>query len=235
MPTRFQPKAYKPLSSADLAPGPMNRPSSNRSTWDRIRYTVYAPFYDPVVRRLDAGRRRSFELASLRPGERVLIPGCGTGLDFRHLPPGVSVLAGDVAPGMVRAARAEADRLERSIEVREMNAHQLDVPDASVDGVLLHLLLAVVPDPEAAIREVARVLRPGGRAAIFDKFLPDGAEPSLRRRLASAVSRVVATDLNRQLGPLLDAAGLVAVHREPSLFGGLFEVALAQKPLASDA
>ena len=205
----------------------------DRSTlWDRLRYTLYAPVYDPVVRRLDAGRRRSLALADVRPGERVLIPGCGTGLDFAHLPPAAEAVAGDVAPGMVRAARAEAARLGTGIEVRTLDAHALDLPDASFDVVLLHLLLAVVPDPEAAVSEAARVLRPGGRMAIFDKFLPDGERPSLSRRLAGAVARVVATDLNRQLGPLLDGVGLVLERREPALFGGLFEAALARKPLS---
>ena len=207
----------------------------DRSTlWDRLRYTLYAPVYDPVVRRLDAGRRRSLALAQVQPGARVLIPGCGTGLDFVHLPPEAEVVAGDVAPGMVRAARAEAARLGSNVDVRTLDAHALDLPDASFDVVLLHLLLAVVPDPEAAVREAARVLRPDGRVAVFDKFLPDGERPSLARRLAGAVARVLATDLNRQLGPLLHAAGLALERREPALFGGLFEVALAYKPLPSD-
>lgn len=208
---------------------------SGRSTWDRVRYSLYAPVYDPVVRRLDAGRRRSLALAAVRPGERVLIPGCGTGLDFAHLPLEAEVVAGDVAPGMVRAARAEAARLGTGVEVHALDAHRLALPDASFDVVLLHLLLAVVPDPEAAIREAARVLRPGGRVAVFDKFLPDGARPSLRRRLAAAVARVVATDLNRQLGPLLESAGLRLERRESVLFGGLFEAALARRPDAPDA
>ena len=212
-----------------LGNGAMTSPSAS-TLWNRVRYTLYAPVYDPVVRRLDAGRRRSLALADLEQGERVLIPGCGTGLDFEHLPEGVEVVAGDVAPGMVRAARAEAAHLARGIEVRELDAQALDLPDASFDVVFLHLLLAVVPDPEAAARETARVLRPGGRVAVFDKFLPDGEHPSLRRRLASAVARVVATDLNRQLGPLLDGAGLILERREPALFGGLFEAALARKP-----
>ncbi|PAP79109.1 hypothetical protein B1759_12165 [Rubrivirga sp. SAORIC476] len=207
--------------------------ATTSTLWDRLRYTLYAPVYDPIVRRLDAGRRRSLALADLQPGERVLIPGCGTGLDFAHLPPEAEVVAGDVAPGMIRAARAEADRLGSVVEVRRLDAHALDLPDASFDVVLLHLLLAVVPDPEAAIGEAARVLRPGGRVAVFDKFLPDGERPSIRRRLAGAVTRIVATDLNRQLGPLLDGTGLGLEHREPALFGGLFEAALLRKPLAA--
>ena len=207
--------------------------ATTSTLWDRLRYTLYAPVYDPIVRRLDAGRRRSLALADLQLGERVLIPGCGTGLDFAHLPPEAEVVAGDVAPGMIRTARAEADRLGSVVEVRRLDAHALDLPDASFDVVLLHLLLAVVPDPEAAIGEAARVLRPGGRVAVFDKFLPDGERPSIRRRLAGAVTRIVATDLNRQLGPLLDGTGLGLEHREPVLFGGLFEAALLRKPLAS--
>lgn len=206
--------------------------ADDRSTLrDRLRYTLYAPFYDPLVRRLDAGRHRALALADVQPGERVLISGCGTGLDFPHLPPDAQIVAGDVAPGMVRAAQSAADRLGLDAQVRTLDAHRLDLPAGSFDVVLLHLLLAVVPDPEAAIGEAARVLRPGGRVSVFDKFLPDGERPSLGRRLASAVTRVVATDLNRQLGPLLTSANLVLERREPVLFGGLFEAALARKPL----
>ena len=72
---------------------------------------------------------------------------------------------------------------------------------------------------------------------------PAGAWPSLTsscptasgRRIAGAVARVVATDLNRQLGPLLSGAGLDLERREPALFGGLFEAALARKPLSTPA
>jgi ubiquinone/menaquinone biosynthesis C-methylase UbiE len=202
----------------------------NTNGWNRLRYGLYAPFYDPVVRRLNRGRRRSVELLDLRPGERVLVVGCGTGLDFELLPPGLHVTAGDLAPAMVRKARARAAALGLDADVREMDAHALGLPDGHFDAVVLHLLLAVVPDPDAAIREAARVLRPGGRVGVFDKFLPDGARPSPLRRAAAVVANAVATDLNRQLGPLLAEGGLVLERREPALFGGLFEAALARKP-----
>jgi ubiquinone/menaquinone biosynthesis C-methylase UbiE len=202
----------------------------NTNAWNRLRYGLYAPFYDVVARRLDRGRCRSIERLALQPGERVLIPGCGTGLDFPYLPPGLRVTAGDLAPAMVQKAQARAVTLGLDADVRVMDAHALDLPNASFDVALLHLVLAVVPDPEAAIREVARVLGPGGRVGVFDKFLPDTAEPSLMRQAASAFTNVVATDLNRRLGPLLDASGLVLEHEEPVLFGDLFKVALLRKP-----
>lgn len=206
----------------------------NTNAWNRLRYSLYAPFYDVVARRLDRGRRRSIELLDLRPGERVLVPGCGTGLDFGYLPPGLHVTAGDLAPTMVRKARARADVLGLDADIRVMDAHALELPDGHFDAALLHLILAVVPDPEAAICEVARVLKPGGRVGVFDKFLADEAEPSLLRRAASAVTNVVATDLNRRLGPLLDASGLELVREQPVLFGGLFKVFLIRKPLTNN-
>jgi hypothetical protein len=86
-----------------------------------------------------------------------------------------------------------------------------------------------VPDPIAAIREAARVLRRGERATEFEKFLPDGAGPSALRRAAAAVARRLATDLNRQLGLLLRASGLREVHREPAGLGGAFVVALGER------
>lgn len=201
----------------------------NTNTWNRLRYGFYAPFYDLVARRLDRGRRRSIALLELQPGERVLIVGAGTGLDLDHLPPGLDVTVTDLSPAMLRKAGARAARRGYDVTCRVMDAHHLDLPDATFDAVLLHLVLAVVPDPEAAAREAARVLRPGGRVGIFDKFLPDAARASLLRRGLGLVANVVATDINRRLGPLLDAAGLTPEHEEPSLFGGLFKVVRARK------
>lgn len=204
----------------------------NTNSWNRLRYGLYAPFYDLVASGLDQGRRRSIDAVALQPGEHVLIPGCGTGLDFGYLPPGLHVTAGDLSPAMVRKAQARADGLGLNADIRVMDAHALGLPDNHYDAALLHLILAVVPDPEAAILEVARVLKPGARVGVFDKFLPDKAEPSLLRRVAGAVANVLATDVNRRLGPLLDMAGLKLVHEEPIFFGGLFKIALLRKPEA---
>jgi phosphatidylethanolamine/phosphatidyl-N-methylethanolamine N-methyltransferase len=201
----------------------------NTNAWNRIRYSLYAPFYDAVVRLLDRGRRRSIEKLGLSRGERVLIVGCGTGLDFAHVPAGVRLVAGDITPAMVRRAQRRARRLGLNADVRVLDAHRLDLPDESVDAVLLHLILAVVPDPEATIREVMRVLRPGGRIGIFDKFIADGKRPGLVRRLGGIVLRVVATDVNRSVEPLLRSAGLAIVHDEPVFAEGFFRVIIAER------
>lgn len=206
----------------------MTQSTTTSAAWNRARYSAYAPFYDAVVTPLQTGRRRSIELADLQPGERVLILGCGTGLDLPLLPAGVAVTAIDLTPAMVRRTAARADALGRPALAGVMNGEQLALPTASFDAVLLHLILAVIPDPVACAREAARVLRPGGRVAIFDKFLPDAAAPSPLRKTANAVTSLLFSEINRQLGPILAPAGLIVEHAEPAGLSGLFQAALAR-------
>lgn len=204
------------------------------NAWNRLRYTLYAPIYDFALARVPVfarGRRRAIALAALRPGERVLVVACGTGLDLPLLPPDVDVTAVDLTPAMVDRFRARADRLGRGAHAIVMDAARLQFADASFDCVLLHLALAVVPDPVRVAREAARVLRPHGRVSVFDKFLPPGRRPSAARRVVSAVSDVVASDLNRELEPILAAARLRLVAYEPVGLGGNFVAARAE-PLA---
>lgn len=201
----------------------------NTNPWNRVRYGLYAPFYDLIAGRLDRGRRRVIEMLRLQPGERLLIVGAGTGLDFPYLPPNVLVTAVDLSPAMLRKAEDRARDSGLEVNCSVMDAHNLHFQDGSFDAVLLNLILAVVPNPHAAIRESSRVLRPGGRAGIFDKFLPDGGQASLVRRAAGAVTNVLFTDINRQLGPLLAEADLVKENEEPSLLGGTFKVVVARK------
>ncbi|NNF04140.1 MAG: methyltransferase domain-containing protein [Rhodothermales bacterium] len=203
----------------------------NTNALNRFRYGLYAPFYDVLGRQLDRGRRRSIELLDIRPGESVLIPGAGTGLDLPHLSPESRVVAGDLSEPMIRRAERRAAALGLRADCRVMDAHQLDLPDESIDVALLHLILAVIPDPEACICEVSRVMKPGGRVGIFDKFLPEGQEPSLLRRAAGVVTNVLFSDINRCLEPLLAAADLKKVHTEASVARGLFTVTVARKPV----
>jgi phosphatidylethanolamine/phosphatidyl-N-methylethanolamine N-methyltransferase len=201
----------------------------NTNAWNRIRYTLLAPVYDAVAG-FRAQRRRSLQLLDVRPGERVLIVGCGTGLDLEWIPRGAEIVAGDLTPAMVERTRARAARLGIPVDARVMDAHVLDLPDASFDAVVLHLILAVVPEPVAAIREAERVLRPGGRAAVFDKWVPDDRAPSAGRRLLNLAANLAATDVTRRLGDLVARTGLRVEHREPAGPGGFFSIALLRKP-----
>ncbi|HYH81112.1 MAG TPA: class I SAM-dependent methyltransferase, partial [Longimicrobium sp.] len=113
---------------------------------------------------------------------------------------------------------------------RVMDAQALEFADGSFDAVVLHLILAVVPDPVAAIREAERVLAPGGRAVVFDKWVPEGSRPSPLRRAANLVANLAATDITRSLGELVSATRMRVEHREPAGVGGFFSIALLRKP-----
>ena len=195
--------------------------------WNRTRYRLYAPAYDVAARPLESGRRRAIERLELGPGDRTLILGSGPGVDLEHLPPDSNVTAIDLAPEMVERTARKADALGMDVDARVGDAQDLSLPDDSYDAVLLHLVLSVVPDPHAVAAEAARVLRPEGRVSIFDKFVTEGEEPSLLRRLANPAARVLFSDLTRRLEPIIEGAGLELTYRESTL-GGLYTVAIAR-------
>jgi SAM-dependent methyltransferase len=203
--------------------------------WDRIRYTLWAPIYDALVglAGFADARRRSIDRLDLREGDQVLLVGAGTGLDLDFLPPGVTVTAVDVTPAMLGRLERRAARAGRPVAAEIQDARRLAFPDASFDAVVLHLILAVMPQPELCMKEVARVLRPGGRVAIFDKFLRAREAPSRVRRLLNLMSRALFSDINRRLEPLLHGTGLVVEDDEPASFGGAYRIVTLSKPVGS--
>jgi phosphatidylethanolamine/phosphatidyl-N-methylethanolamine N-methyltransferase len=184
------------------------------NAWLRLRYSIWAPHYDRVTK-FHRERKRSIDLLGLHPGERLIVIGCGTGADLPFVPEGVEVLATDLTPAMLRQAMAHA---RRGIEFRVMDGMALDLPDGSFDAAILHMVLEVIPDPARCLREAARVLRPGGRLAVFDKFLPEGDRPGFLRRAGLALLDLVFTSTNRRMGEILALSGapLVVEHDEPS-------------------
>ncbi|MFA6955050.1 MAG: class I SAM-dependent methyltransferase [Thermoanaerobaculia bacterium] len=197
--------------------------------WNRLRYTLWTPIYDLVARRLERGRRVAHALAAIEAGERVLLDGAGTGLDLEMLPEGVSVAAIDITPSMINRLRERAVRQGIDVDARVANGQELPFAAGSFDVVLLHLILAVIPDPVACIREAERVLRPGGRVSIFDKFVRDGERASAVRRAANVITSLAATDITRSLAPILEATSLRVIRDEPAGFAGLFRAVVAEK------
>lgn len=200
--------------------------------WNRLRYSFWAPAYDAIAGAagFDEARRVSIARLGLAPGQRLLIVGAGTGLDLPHVPPDVDVTAIDVTPAMLRRLARRAEALGRRVTTHVMDARRLSFPDASFDGILMHLVLAVMPQPERGVREAFRVLVPGGRIAVFDKFLRDDEVPTLKRRMMNVVARPLFSDLNRRLGAIVAGTPLTVTHDEPVAFGGVYRIATLASP-----
>ena len=193
-------------------------------------YKLWAPIYDKVMGPFAGkARRHAIELLNLRVGESVLLLGVGTGLDLPHIQAGVKVTGIDLSPAMLRKAQDKANG-RNDVSLLEMNAQALDFPDDSFDVVVLNLILSVVPDGAVVFREVWRVLRPGGRAVIFDKFAPEDGQISVLRRGVGKIISLFGTDPNRRLSEIMGRpAGLTIEREEPSLLHGQYRIVLLSK------
>ena len=190
--------------------------------WERHRYALWAPVYDAVVAPLRRARAASIAGLALSPGETVLLVGAGTGEDLPYIPAGVRVFAVDLTPAMLARARRRPRPPEHSAV---MDAESLAVATGAFDAAALHLILAVVADPARCLAEAARAVRPGGRIAVFDKFVRAGQAPSPGRRLLNRVTRTIATDITRRLEDIVRDSGAPVTRVEArDAAGGLFSV-----------
>jgi ubiquinone/menaquinone biosynthesis C-methylase UbiE len=160
----------------------------------RVSYSLIAPFYDAVIER-PMREARTQSLGALPSGEskQVLISGAGTGLDLPLLPSLHRYHALDFNPAMLARAKSRGGNL--NVEFVLGDSMALPFANAQFDCVVLHLIVAVVPEPQRCLSEAARVLKTGGTIILFDKFLqPNQLAPV--RRLFNFITRRFATRMD---------------------------------------
>jgi arsenite methyltransferase len=152
------------------------------------------------------------------PGDVVLDVGSGLGTSALAIAraAGCVVIGVDLARANVeRAAACAADAgLAARVRFLEADAEALPLPDASVDGVVSECSLCLVPDKRAALREIARVLRPGGRVAISDVTASPAALPPELRTLTAWTACLADARPLTELAALLTHSGLVVEELE---------------------
>ena len=155
--------------------------------------------------------------------------GVGTGVDLPLLPGGIQAVGVDLSRAMLARAKKKLPIEGRQIDLLEADAQELPFADATFDVALLTLILSVVPDGAACLAETIRVLKPGARAVVFDKFLPQGSRPSLGRRILNLLTQFFGTDINRSFEPMAEACGCEIVSDEPAAIGGAYRVIVVRK------
>jgi len=201
----------------------------NSNRLNVIRYTLYAPAYSWSAKVLEGSRARSIEKLDVQAGEKVLIVGAGTGNDLDHLPTGCRITATDITPAMVRRIEKRNKTLNHQLEALVMDGHKHPYNNNTFDKIILHLILTVIPNPVKALQEAERLLKPGGRIVVFDKFIPNGKKASLVRKFFNLFTIVLFSSLTLNFEQILSHTRLRVVSDDKADLKGYFRIILLEK------
>jgi ubiquinone/menaquinone biosynthesis C-methylase UbiE len=150
-------------------------------------HPIFARYYARASSAMEGGiaEHRGTLLAGL--DGQVIEVGAGNGLNFAHYPAGVTaVLAVEPEPLLRRLAQDAAAKADVAIEVVDGDADRLPVKDGSCDAVIASLVLCSVPDPDRALAEMFRVLKPGGTLRFFEHVRADSTGRRVTQRVLDA-------------------------------------------------
>lgn len=179
-------------------------------------YARWAPVYDRTFGAVTrSGRRRAVQFINTREGS-VLEVGVGTGLSLQHYAPHLQVTGIDFSHDMLRKAQAKVQEqsLHQVKALRQMDARQLDFEDNSFDTVAAMHVLSVVPDPQQVMREIARVLKPGGKLVITNHFKSGRGVRASLERLSAPLANVIGWHSDFELDTVLQEDRLRVEQQE---------------------
>lgn len=171
--------------------------------WDRASRT-YDFFAAVDDRRLGIEKEK---LLAKMQGKSIHVA-AGTGNDYKFLPPGMDVVSIDISPKMLEQARIKAASYQGSIELREADVHNLDFPDGTFDTIVTIFTFCSVPKPVAGLRELYRVLKPGGQILMLEHVRSDAIGPvGIMMDLMTLLTRQFGPELNRDTVGNVQKAG----------------------------
>jgi phosphatidylethanolamine/phosphatidyl-N-methylethanolamine N-methyltransferase len=186
-------------------------------------YKIYAPAYDFVFDWIfSPGREAAVAALEINPGQHVLEVGIGTGLNLPLYPPQCLVTGIDISEEMLRKAHEKLAELgRRDVTLRTMDATVMDFPDDTFDSSVATYTISAVPDPVGVLREMRRVVRPGGNIVVLNHFRSDKRVVGRLEDLVAPVCTRLGWKSNLPLEPLLKQVGLTPeFSAKVNLFNG---------------
>lgn len=201
---------------------------------DKVRrsWAKQAPRYDKQIgffeRRLFGRSHRPW--ACSRASGRTLDVAVGTALNLPHYAEDIRLTGLDLSPEMLAVARERATESGREIDLREGDAHALPFGDESFDTVVCTYSLCNIPDPQRAVNEMKRVLKPGGKLIIVD-HIRASVKPVLWLQMAIEffTARLEGEHATRRPAEQVEAADFDIVERERLAPAGVVERVVAVK------
>lgn len=138
---------------------------------------------------------------------RVLFEAVGTGVDIQHFPPDREIIGIDISEEMLRRAKPRAERYRGRLELLRMDAQALAFPDDYFDTAVTSCTMCSVPNPLRALREIRRVLRPGGQLLMFEHVRSRNYVLGLVLDLMTLWTRLSGTEMNRDTLRNVESAG----------------------------
>jgi ubiquinone/menaquinone biosynthesis C-methylase UbiE len=186
--------------------------------WDKAA-TNFDIFSFGDDQRLGPHKRRLF--AKMR-GANLMVAS-GTGNDFKFFPPGQSVIAIDISPKMLERAALKIAAYPGTIELRQMDVTQLQFPDNTFDTVVTVCTFCSVPRPIAGLRELYRVLKPGGQILMFEHVRSRIGPLGIFLDLMTPLSRRLGPELNRDTVGNVQKAGF-RIRREENVYLDIIKI-----------
>lgn len=195
-------------------------------------YRRYARHYDAVFGPIfDPGRKTAVEKMNVRPGERILEVGVGTGISLPYYPPQASVVGIDLSPDMLARAedRIVAEGLD-NVSVQVMDAEHMRFSDGYFDKVVAMYVATVVANPSKLIAEMKRVCSPGGDLYILNHFSNSNRAINTVEKLLSPFAKVLGFRPSFPMGAFIRDCTLDVVEVEPTNLFGYWTLIHAKAP-----
>jgi len=160
---------------------------------------------------------------------RALLVAVGTGSDLKHLPAGAEVVGIDVSPAMIERARGRLAESAANVELAVADVQALEFPSAWFDTALTVCTFCSVPDPVRGLRELFRVLKPGGLLLMYEHVRSQIGSIGLMQDLLTLLTRRFGPDLNRDTVGKLKRAGFRLI-REENTYLDFVKLIEAEKP-----